>query len=123
MSTLSTLPKETFGGAAFGFLSYKLPLLSRHYARAFNELLQEGALGPGALPTGSLGVALNLLNSRKKQQEQSSDGVSVSASGKQLPEQVVLAGPSGLGKSSLIARLLRESSDRFDFSVSTTSRP
>jgi len=35
----------------------------------------------------------------------------------------VLAGPSGVGKSSLVAQLLQEEPERFGFSVSTTTRP
>ena len=36
---------------------------------------------------------------------------------------VVLCGPSGVGKSTLIGRLLAESPERFGFSVSCTTRP
>jgi guanylate kinase len=39
------------------------------------------------------------------------------------PPIVVLCGPSGVGKSTMIAKLLEEDSSRFGFSVSCTTRP
>jgi len=42
--------------------------------------------------------------------------------GKAAPKQLVLAGPSGVGKSTLVAKLLQAEPGRFGFSVSSTTR-
>jgi len=124
---LSSLPKETFLAAAAGFLTYKAPLLVRQYSRALLELVggetedkpmsaTEG-LTTG-MPTGSLGFAARLFRQQQKQREERESG----AAPPPPPLQVVLAGPSGVGRSTLVARLLQEEPGRFGFSVSTTTR-
>ena len=68
-SALSTVPKEQFFAGVAGFLSYKLPLLARQFARAIQELSQEGAQAPvekGGLSTGSLGMMVRLAKESKE---------------------------------------------------------
>ena len=45
------------------------------------------------------------------------------AAAHETPKPVVVVGPSGVGKGTLLGRLLREHPDRFGFSVSHTTRP
>lgn len=77
------------------------------------------------MPTGSLGMAVKLAQNRINSAKNKAGGdegaaVVASAAGAGL---VVLCGPSGVGKSTLIARLLGEYPERFGFSVSSTTRP
>jgi len=122
----AALPKETFAAAALGFLSYKAPLLARQFIRAISDLGEEAAsapIGTGALPTGSLGVAVRALKQRQTSNEERARSQATAAGrAAALPKQIVLAGPSGVGKSTLIAKLLQEEPDLFGFSVSTTTR-
>jgi len=127
--SFGVVPKQEFAAAVLGFFSYKLPLLVRNLGKAFQELASnkdaQAPLEAGAMPTGSLGMAVRLAQSRIKSAEDKQGGTKgaaavASASGAGL---VVLCGPSGVGKSTLIARLLQDFPDRFGFSVSSTTRP
>ena len=130
-ATLSILSKEQFGAAVLGFFAYKAPLFVRNIGKALQELsANEAAQAPltaGAMPTGSLGMAVRLAQDRLKKKEAegaaaaaAGGAAAAAASGAQL---VVLCGPSGVGKSTLIARLLEDDPARFGFSVSCTTRP
>jgi len=126
-ATLALVPREQFGAVVLGFLTYKAPLLVRQIVRALSELSSnEDAQAPltaGAMPTGSLGVLTKVVQANLKNREASTAGGErpmAGAAGKRL---VVLCGPSGVGKSTIIGRLLAEKPDKFDFSVSSTTRP
>ena len=129
--TLAILPKEQYGAAVLGFFSYKLPLFVRNIGRALQELAtNEDAKAPveaGAMPTGSLGMAVRLAQSRLKSSQAKAEAAAAgdlaAAATLRGPGLVVLCGPSGVGKSTLIARLLTDYPDRFGFSVSCTTRP
>ena len=127
-SALSTVPKEQFFAGVAGFLSYKLPLLARQFARAIKELSQEGAQAPvekGGLSTGSLGMMVRLAKESKEAKAraaEAAEGEEAKAAAS-APRQVVLCGPSGVGKSTLIAKLVEAAPAALSFSVSSTTRP
>ena len=127
-SALSTVPKEQFFAGVAGFLSYKLPLLARQFARAIQELSQEGAQAPvekGGLSTGSLGMMVRLAKESKEAKAraaEAAEGEEAKAAAN-APRQVVLCGPSGVGKSTLIAKLVEAAPAALSFSVSSTTRP
>ena len=88
----------------------------------------QAPLTAGAMPTGSLGMAVRLAQSRiksaekKAEEEQTAAGKAAEAA-KNAAGLVVLCGPSGVGKSTLIARLLQDAPTEYGFSVSCTTRP
>ena len=133
--SLGLVPREQFAAAALGFLAYKAPLLVRQVGRAIKELTEnsdaQAPLTAGALPTGSLGIAVRLAQQRLAKESDAADeggavgsGAGGAAGGVGAdPPLVVLCGPSGVGKQTLIARLLDEAPDQYGFSVSCTTRP
>lgn len=128
--SFSLLPKEEFAAGALGFLSYKLPLFVRNIGKALQELASnpdaEAPIEAGALPTGSLGVAIKLAQNRvnaAKRAVDSAQGAPTAAAAPAQAPLIVLCGPSGVGKSTLIAKLLEDFPDKFGFSVSSTTRP
>ncbi|EOD28344.1 hypothetical protein EMIHUDRAFT_449943 [Emiliania huxleyi CCMP1516] len=84
-TALSLLPRETFFAAAAGFLSYKAPLLAKQVARGLQDLSEAG----------------------KEKAEAAAADASSGGSEPLAPQQLVLAGPSGVGKSTLVAALLQ----------------
>jgi len=121
--TFSSVPRTQFAAAVLGFLTYKAPLLVKQIGRAIKELSEEDAQAPltaGALPTGSLGLMVKMAQQGAKQREAAPRST---ADGTPLHRPVVLCGPPGVGKSTLVARLLQSRPDRFTFSVSCTTRP
>ena len=128
--SFSVLPKEEFAAGALGFLSYKLPLFVRNIGKALQELATnpdaETPIEVGAMPTGSLGVAIKLAQNRVNAAKRAVDAAQGGAGDAGAPvaqaAMVVLCGPSGVGKSTLIARLLADYPDKFGFSVSSTTR-
>eukprot|EP00166_Cyanidium_caldarium_P003756 ctg_366.g213 len=102
-----------------GFLSYKVPLLAMS-ARELYEAYQESRQG-----------------ARRSSGRARSYGPSATAASRAVPTSsatasgpatplypaIVVAGPSGVGKSSLIGQLLRAFPDRLGYSVSSTTRP
>ena len=126
MTLAQCLPRVRLRGAD------KAPLLVRQIGRAVQEMTSnEGAQAPltaGAVPTGSLGMAVRLAQSRLKSAAERRDAEQAardSAASQDVTRTalVVLCGPSGVGKSTLIARLLKDSPDTYGFSVSCTTRP
>jgi len=126
-TALSLLPRETFFAAAAGFLSYKAPLLAKQVSRGLQDLSEyskpaeeESAYLAGG---GSLGFAVRALQrAGKEKAEAAAADASSGASQPLAPQQLVLAGPSGVGKSTLVAALLQAEPGRFGFSVSSTTR-
>lgn len=118
----SLLSPAQCAGAIGGFLAYKAPLLARQLGKAIAEYGKPEAQAPlgmgGGLPTGSLGIALQMAQERRAARP------NADASGGASPalQQVVVCGPSGVGKSTLVAKLLAELPDRLGFAVSCTTR-
>ena len=87
----------------------------------------QAPLTAGAVPTGSLGVAVRLAQNRIQSAEKQRQAAQVGdtageAAAAAKARVVVLCGPSGVGKSTLIARLLEDSPQALGFSVSCTTR-
>jgi len=124
--TLSVLPKETFVCAALGFLSYKAPLLAKQVAAGVKDLTSmeapnDESISVGGMPGGSIGFAVRALKKAGREKEKAA-AEKQGQMEKAQPKQLVLAGPSGVGKSTLVARLLQAEPGRFGFSVSSTTR-
>ena len=118
-ATLSLLTPQQFGGAVAGFLAYKVPLLARQFGRAIAELSQpdEG----DTLPTGGgLGMALRVASQRAAAKQEAADAgaAAAAATAGAPPRTIVISGPSGVGKSTLVAKLLEELPEAVDFSAS-----
>ena len=76
------------------------------------------------MTTGSLGLMAKVASANFKSKQQRREAALAADAGRPPPaELVVLCGPSGVGKSTLIGRLLAEEPHRFGFSVSCTTRP
>ena len=126
--SFALVPKEQFGAAVLGFLAYKAPLLIRQIGTALVELTSnEDAQAPlevGAMPTGSLGLMAKVAaaNFKSKEERAAAAAAAVGAPVRR-PQLIVICGPSGVGKSTLIGKLLAEQSDRYGFSISSTTRP
>ena len=124
----SSLSKEGFAAATLGFLSYKAPLLARQIARALKELESEDAqapVGAGGMQGGGLGLALRMARDQQKRRANKEEQAAAALMKKEAenPRQLLICGPSGVGKSTLVSRLIESRGDRFGFSVSTTTRP
>lgn len=73
---------------------------------------------------GSLGLMAKVAQANfKSKQAKAAAGLAAEAALPPASRLVVLCGPSGVGKSTLIGRLLAEQPGRFGFSVSCTTRP
>jgi len=130
---LVAVPKSELLLATLGFLTYKIPVLQQ----AGSPLVQELST---AKPTGmvSMGVvqAARVLSSKDsasgsnsastesssgergtQEQEAAADGGAAS-----LLKPLVICGPSGVGKSTLLRRLVNEFEGKFAFCVSHTTR-
>jgi len=124
--SLALVPREEFGAVIIGFLAYKAPLLLRQIGTALSELTSnEDAQAPIEKGmTGSLGMMTKIAqaNFKSKRDREAADAA---ANARKAPASkvVVVCGPSGVGKSTLIARLLAEAPTTFGFSVSCTTRP
>ena len=113
-----------------GFLAYKAPLLVRQVGTALKELASnEGSQVPieKSMSGGSLSLMAKLATANFQQRQRAAAPAAAAAAGgpgsSAAARLVVLCGPSGVGKSTLIGRLLAESPERFGFSVSCTTRP
>jgi len=123
-ASLNMVPREQFAAVVLGFLAYKAPLLIRQIITALKELAEgddDVPLTAGAMPTGSLGVMAKVVQANVRSRKGAS-GETVASVGLNS-KLVVVSGPSGVGKSTLIAKLLAESPARYGFSVSSTTRP
>ena len=123
-ATLSMLTPQQFGGAVAGFLAYKVPLLARQFGRAIAELSQpdEG----DTLPTGGgLGMAMRVASQRAAAKQETADAGAAAAAttAGAPPRTIVISGPSGVGKSTLVAKLLEELPEAVDFSASDAPQP
>ena len=129
-ATLSILSKEQFGAAVLGFFAYKAPLFVRNIGKALKSSARtrprsaadggrdaDGIAGDGGAARAG---PVEEEGGRGAAAAAAGGAAAAAASGAQL---VVLCGPSGVGKSTLIARLLEDDPARFGFSVSCTTRP
>ena len=124
-------PTPQFAAAALGFFCYKAPLLTRQIVTAVRELNSAEAEVPvtaSAMPVGSLGMALKVLRPRGGGADDEAPAASAAtpaerAAATAAKRLVVICGPSGVGKSSLIAKLLEDYPGRCAFVVSDTTRP
>lgn len=101
-----------------GLLTYKVPLIGKT-AGEFVDGLAEIEMGK----TGMVGTVASMTARQiKKQRDKGKDAV-IEDQGENSQKPVfVFAGPSGVGKSTLIHRLLDQNPNFFDFSVSHTTR-
>ncbi|PXF50073.1 Guanylate kinase [Gracilariopsis chorda] len=126
LSNGASSPSEMFGSVdrqqaiavVLGLLTYKIPFL----ARTFDEFV-DGLSRIEIGKTGMVGTVATLAARRIKSMRQtdSQDDDSVS-SPSSLKPVFVFAGPSGVGKTSLIRRLMDDMPQRFQYSVSHTTR-
>lgn len=127
------IPPEQFLAMALGLLTHRLPLLGRELqavaATGAGEAAVKGSAGTGAgeLPaTGSLAAGASLLTGAARAAEEARlagaarEAAAREAAGRRRP--IVISGPSAVGKSSLIKRLLAELGEGVGFCVSTTTR-
>jgi len=110
---LFSLSRRQVLAAAFGFLTYRLPI--------FYQSLREVAASLKAQdvkPRGTLSTVIAAAQQMGKDAQAGTDQSSV------VPRTlVVLSGCSGVGKSTMIKRLLRDYGNKLVFSVSCTTRP
>lgn len=99
-----------------GLLCYKVPLLWR----TGNEAV-DGMAGFEVGKTGMVGTLLGMA-ARKIKKGRGESAVKGSVEVKENEKVLVIAGPSGVGKSTLIHRLMEEFPGRFAYSVSHTTR-
>lgn len=115
------VPVRELAAVVLGFLSYKVPLLYEAAREVLTTLRESRALStsssspvPSTLSAAllrSLSGAVNVPRQAEQQRQQ-----------QQSARPIVVAGPSGVGKSTLIARLLAEFPGQLGFSVSSTTR-
>mmetsp|Transcript_34922 Transcript_34922/g.44543 ORF Transcript_34922/g.44543 Transcript_34922/m.44543 type:complete len:554 (-) Transcript_34922:290-1951(-) len=107
-SFLQTVPKDQFGAAILGFLSYRIPLLFREISSAADgdELL--------SLMPGSIGQAAKLAKDQK-------NAPKPKAIAKEVPV-VLVSGPKLLGRTQLVSRFIQQDS-RFFTPTWVTDRP
>lgn len=101
-----------------GLLCYKVPLLWR----TGNEVV-DGLAGLEVGKTGMVGTLLGAAARKMKKGKEREESAAKDVVGAKEKEKVlVIAGPSGVGKSTLIHRLMEELPQRFAYSVSHTTR-
>lgn len=112
---LSSIPREEALAIVIGLLTYKAPLFIRA-ASEFVEGLAEAPIGT----SGLVGTTATLLARRARG---TATGNEAEAEGRVVSKPVlVFAGPSGVGKTTLVVRLLEKFNERFAYSVSHTTR-
>mmetsp|Transcript_18561 Transcript_18561/g.27388 ORF Transcript_18561/g.27388 Transcript_18561/m.27388 type:complete len:609 (-) Transcript_18561:300-2126(-) len=101
---MTTVSKEQFGAAMLGFLTYRLPL----FLSQLSPVIKESA---GGLLPGSAGVAMQMA---QKAKEKSAAAASASPTpfGENLVPVLLICGPPGTGKTSLITKLIQEDKEQ-----------
>lgn len=101
ISAFRTVSTDQFAAAMAGFLTYRLPL----YISQLTPVIGESAAA--AFPTGSAGMALEML---KESKESSTD---TNINDESLVTILLISGPHGTGKTTLVNRLIAESNGKF----------
>lgn len=114
-----SVPRDQALAALFGLFTYKAPIVART-AWEFVDGLAEIQMGT----TGMVGTVTSLAARavRERRDDDSDSGRSEESTELAMAPVFVFAGPSGVGKSSLIHRLMDDFPNRFHFSVSHTTR-
>lgn len=97
-----------------GFLCYKVPFLARTGGEVV-EGLAGVQVGQGGVLGSVLGMAARSIKEKSKETEKEDSDVTGAP-------VVVFAGPSGVGKSTLIAKMMEDFDGKFCYSVSHTTR-
>ncbi|KAI0559902.1 Guanylate kinase [Gracilaria domingensis] len=113
---LGIVDRQQAIAVVLGLLTYKIPFL----ARTFNEFVD----GLSRIEIGRTGMVgtVAALAARQIKKMQRDDGDSSSTETSTARPVFVFAGPSGVGKSTLIHKLMDEFPERFRYSVSHTTR-
>lgn len=112
------IPPSEVAAMTIGLLSYKIPVLLKTASELFDSMAE---IEPGT--SGMLGTVMSLTartiraKRNEKQATDSDEKIEPSRS-----FALVFAGPSGVGKSTLIRRLEADYSENIDFSISHTTR-
>jgi guanylate kinase len=104
-SIFSSVTTEQFAAAMLGFLTYRIPLFIGQLA----PLLGESA---AQLLPGSAGMALQMAQDAKKAAAEGAADGATPVFGSDLTPVLLVCGPSGTGKTTLVQRLIQED-DRF----------
>lgn len=104
MGFFNTVTKEQFASAMIGFLSYRIPL----FLRQLSPVVSESAL---QLVPGSAGVALQQISERNQKQQSSSS--SSALEGDDLTPVLLVAGPPGTGKTTLVQELIQRGNGKY----------
>ncbi|KAJ8907773.1 hypothetical protein NDN08_007878 [Rhodosorus marinus] len=110
---LFSLPKPEVLTAAVGFLSFRVPLFGQSAQELVSDLKQTKVKPRGTLST-MIATAQSMAEKRKADE--------ANASAVARGNLVIISGCSGVGKSTMIRRLLKENPETLGFSVSTTTR-
>lgn len=116
-SLVGSVSKADALAVVLGLLTYKVPLFTRT-ASEFVDGLADFEMGK----TGMVGTVAGLAARQIKKRRASTGEDEEEVLEEELRPLFVFAGPSGVGKSTLIHRLMDEYQGRFEFSVSHTTR-
>lgn len=117
-SLVGSVSKADALAVVLGLLTYKVPLL-RRTGSEFVDGLADFEMGK----TGMVGTVAGLAAREiKKRRDGTVTDEDERQAGTEMRPVFVFAGPSGVGKSTLIHRLMDEYPGRFDYSVSFTTR-
>ncbi|CDF41056.1 unnamed protein product [Chondrus crispus] len=113
---LGSIGKQEALAIVIGLLTYKVPLFTRTGSE-FVDGLADFEMGK----TGMVGTVAGLAARRIKKNRDGEPG-ETEEGGQEARPVIVFSGPSGVGKSTLMHRLMDEYPGRFDYSVSHTTR-
>jgi len=99
---MNTVTKDQFGAAMIGFLTYRIPLFLRQLQPVLGDSVSD------VLP-GSAGMAMKMAQEAASQETEDL----VSLTNTDLTTILLVCGPSGTGKTTLVKKLVSESQGRF----------
>lgn len=100
------MSKEQFAAVVLGLITYRIPLFLRQLLNPFIFPNSGESSSTATFLPGSAGVALKLM-----QNEQKNESFSSSFSMRELQPILLVSGPEGTGKSSLVKRLMNDDRD------------
>ena len=100
MAVFRTVSKEQFAAAMIGFLTYRIPLFVSQLAPVIGD-------SATSLLPGSTGVALQMMQESKK------SATNTLVNKDELLTILLVSGPQGTGKTTLVSRLISESKGSF----------